>query len=228
MSIRQKKTDVDRCCIKQFCWTSPSKRHVRTQKTSKKLYLCGPQTLWLFWQVAIHCCLVDQLDELFAFQRQFADISNTCQKAMEIHPVHLTPLCCKCLCSILQRHLEKSGVEICSVIVQLFESLINRYNIYIYIDILQLLPKIWTCHWCFLFTMWTRPDTFSCSMSILANSSNKYMLSLSNFIPRWYCSSTMRFTSQGLGAASPGVGKPHSASICKHQTPRSCHSKSIW
>ena len=113
----------------------PKQTPCQNSKNITKLYLCGPQTLWLFWQVAIHCCLVDQLDELFAFQRQFADISNTCQKAMEIHPVHLTPLCCKCLCSILQRHLEKSGVEICSVIVQLFESLINRYNIYIYISI---------------------------------------------------------------------------------------------
>ena len=59
---------------------------------------------------------------------------------------------------------------------------------------------------------WTRPDTFSCSMSIFANSSNKYMLSLSNFIPRWYCSSTMRFTSNLRRCGVTG-GKPHSTEI---------------
>ena len=84
--------------------------------------------------------------------------------------------------------LKSHYAESCSVIVQLF---IHWYLATV-VKILNLSLMISV----YYVDMWTPPDTFSCSRSIFANSSNKYMLSLSNFIPRWYCSSTMRFTSQ--------------------------------
>mmetsp|Transcript_27369 Transcript_27369/g.44069 ORF Transcript_27369/g.44069 Transcript_27369/m.44069 type:complete len:213 (-) Transcript_27369:2148-2786(-) len=39
------------------------------------------------------------------------------------------------------------------------------------------------------------PETFSSSINSLANSSSRNMLSRRSFMPRWYCSSTIRFTS---------------------------------